>query len=88
MAALTIRLPDDLRDFVDRRTPEAQLPSPGDYIGALIREDQIRCREEQLEKRLLAGLDSGSPIPIEDPDAYLARKKESLLARMQRSARP
>jgi antitoxin ParD1/3/4 len=88
MASLTIVVPDDLRDFVDRRIKEAPHASPTDYISALIREDQNRSNREQLEKRLLEGLDSGEPVPIENLDAYFAQKKKSLLARVQQAARP
>lgn len=88
MASLTISVPDDMREFVDRRTKETQHASPTDYVRALIQEDQRRAEHERLEKLLLNGLDSGKPIPIENLDEHFAQKKNALMARMKQAARP
>lgn len=87
MASLTLSVPEDLRDFVDQRAKETRHGSAGEYIHALIVEDQRRCQREQLEKRLLDGLDSGNPIPIENLDEHFTQKKNALLARMKQAAR-
>lgn len=88
MASLTISVPDDMREFVDRRTKETQHASPTDYVRALIQEDQRRAEHERLEKLLLDGLDSGKPIPIENLDEHFAQKKNALMARMKQAVRP
>lgn len=85
---LTISVPDDLRDFVDRRAKETRHVSPAEYIQSLIRLDQGRAEQERLEQGLLEGLDSGPPIPITNLDAHFAAKKQALLDRMNKANRP
>ena len=90
MASLNISMPDELRDFVTKRTKETNHATPTEYIRSLVREDQKRADRERLEKLLLEGLESGEPIVVKDVNAYIARKKEALLKRVaaQKANRP
>ncbi|HSX82734.1 MAG TPA: type II toxin-antitoxin system ParD family antitoxin [Candidatus Saccharimonadia bacterium] len=61
---MTISLPEDLKQFVKKRSLTAHYGTPSDYIRGLIREDLKRLEEERLEHELLKGLRSGKGIPM------------------------
>ncbi|HSX82536.1 MAG TPA: type II toxin-antitoxin system ParD family antitoxin [Candidatus Saccharimonadia bacterium] len=61
---MTISLPEDLKQFVKKRSLTAHYGTPSDYIRGLIREDLKRLAEERLEQELLKGLRSGNGIPM------------------------
>jgi len=86
MASLNISMPDELRDFVERRTKETHHATPTEYIRSLVREDRKRAEQDQLEKLLLEGLDSGRPITVTDLDGYFTKKKQALLERINSKA--
>ena len=83
MASLNISMPDELRRFVTKRTKETNHATPTEYIRSLVREDQKRAQQERMEQLLIAGLDSGKPMPVRNVREYFAKKKRSLLARMK-----
>ena len=61
---MTISLPEDLKQFVKKRSLTAHYGTPSDYIRGLIREDLKRLEAERLEQELLKGLRSGKGIPM------------------------
>jgi antitoxin ParD1/3/4 len=61
---MTISLPEDLKQFVKKRSLTAHYGTPSDYIRGLIREDLKRLEQERLEAELLKGLRSGKRIPM------------------------
>ena len=79
MASLNISMPNELRDFVAKRTKQTNHATPTEYIRSLVREDQKRAEQEKLEKLLLEGLESGKPIAVKDVGEYFAKKKKALL---------
>jgi antitoxin ParD1/3/4 len=74
-------MPDKLRDFVDERTRQTHHATPTEYIRSLVREDQKRAEQENLESLLLEGLKSGKPVTVDNLDSYFVKKKQILLAR-------
>lgn len=60
MTTVNISLPDPMKSFVDSQVTEGMYGSVSDYIRTLIREDQKRKAQEELEKKLLAALDDGN----------------------------
>lgn len=58
MSTLNISLPDAMKAFVEAKVQTGQYASASDYIRTLVREDQKRQAEQELEARLLAALDS------------------------------
>lgn len=58
MTTLNISLPDAMKAFVEAQVQTGQYASASDYIRALVREDQKRQAEQELEAKLLAALDS------------------------------
>ncbi|NEV62480.1 type II toxin-antitoxin system ParD family antitoxin [Thiorhodococcus minor] len=72
MATMNISLPDDLRDFVNRKVATHSYSSTSEYLRELIRRERDI---EMLREKLLAGRDSGPAAPIDD--AWLARLRAS-----------
>ena len=60
MIAITLHLPDTLKAFVDRQVASGRYATPGDYVLALIHQDQERWH---MRRRLVDGAASppGSP---------------------------
>jgi antitoxin ParD1/3/4 len=59
MASLNVHMPEDLRQFVDKRTKEGSFSTPTEYVRHLIREDQKRATERRIEDLYLEGVRSG-----------------------------
>lgn len=58
MESMNISLPDPLKQFVDRQISTGRYSSASEYVRELIRNDERRKAEEQLEAKLLEGLSS------------------------------
>ena len=67
MQSMNISLPDPLKQFVDGQIAQGRYSSASEYIRELIRADEKRKAEEQLEAKLLEGLSSSeSELTAED----------------------
>lgn len=57
-SSLHVSLPDEMREFVDRRTDgKKQFSTPSEYVRALIREDMEREAEKNyVYRNLLEGM--------------------------------
>jgi antitoxin ParD1/3/4 len=66
MTQLKISLPESLQQFIDQQVKQGGYSNTDEYIYHLILEEQKRNTQQQLEERLIAGLDSGNPIEITD----------------------
>jgi antitoxin ParD1/3/4 len=73
MSSINFSVPDDLREFVDERIASAGFSTPSEYMRHLIREDRKRAAQEQLEARLLEGIDSGASEPWTEADVEEVR---------------
>jgi antitoxin ParD1/3/4 len=58
MSTLNISLPEPMKAFVEAQVKAGLYGSASDYIRALVRADQQRKAQEQLEAKLLAALES------------------------------
>ena len=56
--SMNISLPDPLKQFVDGQIAEGRYSSVSEYVRELIRADEKRKAEAQLEAKLLEGLNS------------------------------
>lgn len=56
MQSMNISLPDPLKQFVDEQIAGGRYSSASEYVRELIRADEKRKAEEQLEAKLLEGL--------------------------------
>lgn len=77
-ATFSIVMPAPMKAFVERRL-EGGFGNASEYFRHLVREDQKRAAQEQLEAMLLAGEDSGPSRVIDD--TWWDRKKSSLDAK-------
>ena len=58
MESMNISLPEPLKQFVDGQISTGRYSSASEYVRELIRADERRKAEQQLEARLLEGLNS------------------------------
>ena len=56
MQSMNISLPDPLKQFVGGQVSQGRYSSASEYVRELIRADEKRKAEEQLEAKLLEGL--------------------------------
>ena len=56
MQSMNISLPDPMKEFVDGQISSGRYSSVSEYMRELIREDEKRKAQDQLEKLLLEGL--------------------------------
>jgi len=76
MQSMNISLPDPLKQFVDGQIAQGRYSSASEYVRELIRADEKRKAEEQLEAKLLEGLNSAeSELTSAD---WKAIRKEAL----------
>jgi antitoxin ParD1/3/4 len=67
MQSMNISLPEPLKQFVDGQIATGRYSSASEYVRELIRADEKRKAEEQLEAKLLEGLHSAeSKLTAED----------------------
>ncbi|MDJ1172556.1 type II toxin-antitoxin system ParD family antitoxin [Roseofilum capinflatum] len=71
---MNVSLPDPMRDYIDRQVQSGGYGSASEYIRDLIRQDQKRKAQEQLESLLLEGLNSGYATPMSDRDWQAIRQ--------------
>jgi antitoxin ParD1/3/4 len=58
MQSMNISLPDPLKQFVDGQIAQGRYSSASEYVRELIRADEKRKAEDELEAKLLDGLKS------------------------------
>ena len=76
MESMNISLPEPLKHFVDGQISTGRYSSASEYIRELIRADERRKAEEELEAKLLEGL-SGAESGLTRAD-WSAIRKEAL----------
>jgi len=64
--SLNVSLPGSLRAFVEEQARIGGYGTVSEYVRHLLREAQKRSVEEQLEKLLLTGIESGAPVEADD----------------------
>ena len=85
MTTLSIALPNSMASFVGQQAVRKGHKDPAEYLKALIREAQRHAAREELEEKLIEGLNSGPSIEV-TPE-YWAKKKATLLKRHSKAAR-
>jgi antitoxin ParD1/3/4 len=76
MQSMNISLPDPLKQFVDGQIAQGRYSSASEYVRELIRTDEKRKAEEQLEAKLLEGLNSAESELT--PADWSALRREAL----------
>jgi antitoxin ParD1/3/4 len=86
MQSMNISLPDPLKQFVDGQIAQGRYSSASEYVRELIRADEKRKAEEQLEAKLLEGL-NGPETELTAAD-WRDIRKEALTRVQARSKKP
>jgi antitoxin ParD1/3/4 len=68
MNAMTISLPDPVKEFVEDLVAQGEYGSPDEYVEALIRDDRRRREREHLEALLREGINSGPATELTAKD--------------------
>jgi antitoxin ParD1/3/4 len=76
MSTVTISMPESLRKFVDVQMKRQGFGNVSEYFRALVREQQAREADSQLEELLLEGLESGEDIKV-TPEFWKDLKAEA-----------
>jgi antitoxin ParD1/3/4 len=74
METMNIALPESMKSFVQGRVSEGGYSSVSEYVRELIRADQKRRVEEQIDALLVDGLHSGDPIEV-TPEYWEAKRR-------------
>jgi antitoxin ParD1/3/4 len=74
METMNIALPESMKSFVQGRVSEGGYSSVSEYVRELIRADQKRRVEEQIDALLVDGLNSGDPIEV-TPEYWEAKRR-------------
>jgi antitoxin ParD1/3/4 len=77
--SLDICLTRELRDFVDAQAASTGCNTTSEYVRRLIHEAQNRVEQEELERKLIEGLESGDASEIDSE--YWKKKRKELLER-------
>jgi antitoxin ParD1/3/4 len=56
---MIISLPETLKQFVEEQVKSGGYGTASEYVRTLIREAQLRAARQELDTKLLEGLDSG-----------------------------
>ena len=80
MASLNISLPKTMRDFVEEEVRQGGYSTPSEFMRGLVRAEQKRRAEEELEGLLLAGVRSGKPIKA-GPEYWAGKLRKLRAAR-------
>ena len=56
---LSVPVPKGMEEFIRSRVADAGFQTVSEYVRALVRADQQRAADEELESKLVAALDSG-----------------------------
>ncbi len=86
MQSMNISLPDPLKAFVDGQIAQGRYSSASEYVRELIRADEKRKAEEQLESLLLEGL-QGEETPLTREDWQAIRQEAVAQVRKTRKSR-
>jgi antitoxin ParD1/3/4 len=79
---INISLPASLSKFVRRRMTQKGFENTSEFFRQLLREEQRRAEDEQLEALLLKGITSGEPIEVNDE--WWAERHRRLAARTKK----
>ncbi|MEH1969156.1 MULTISPECIES: type II toxin-antitoxin system ParD family antitoxin [unclassified Nostoc] len=66
MSNINISLPESMKAFIEEQVAEGGYGSVSEYLQELITQDQKRKTQEHIEELLIAGLESGEAIEVND----------------------
>ena len=84
MQSMNISLPEPLKRFVDGQIEQGRYSSVSEYMRELIRDDEKRKAQEQLELLLLEGLQGEAQAMT--PEDWSAIRKDAMATLKARKA--
>ena len=75
LTSLNVSLPRRQREFVEAQAALSGCTTTSEYVRRLIHEAEKRTAQEELERKLIQGLDSGDPIDI-TPEFWEKKRRE------------
>jgi antitoxin ParD1/3/4 len=76
MAIMNISVPDDMKSFVEAQARQGGYASVSEYFRAVIHDVQTRKAKQELEAKLLAGLEG--PVTEMTPEDWVSIEREAL----------
>lgn len=86
MQSMNISLPEPLKQFVDGQIAAGRYSSVSEYVRELIRDDEKRKAQDQLEALLLEGL-RGDETPLTREDWQAIRSEAVAKVRARQTSR-
>ncbi len=88
LTTINVSLPVQMRAYIEQRVKADGFGSISDLIRALVRDDQVRQAQQELERRLLAALEGGeaTPMTAADWDDIKSAVKTKIAARAEKGA--
>ena len=88
MPTMNISLPENLKEFVESQVQSGNYSTVSEFMRELVRREQKDRLREQLEQRLLEGLNSGEGVES-TPEMWrdLHQKVRELARKMRRQNR-
>lgn len=82
LTSMNVSLPQSQRDWVENEALRSGCTSASEFFRRLINDAQRRAAQEELERQLIAGLESGKPLPV--APEYWEKKRRELADRHPR----
>jgi antitoxin ParD1/3/4 len=83
MTNLNISLPKAMREFVEAQVADGEYNNVSAYVRELIRQEQQRQSQQELEAALIEGLESGRPIKV--TKEFWSEKRSRLVKKSRHS---
>jgi len=75
LTSLNVSLPRSQRSFVESEATRSGCTTTSEYIRRLIHDAQRRATQEELERKLIAGLESGEALAV-SPEYWEQKRRE------------
>lgn len=86
MTNMNIAVPEEIRAFIEARTSEEGYASVGEYLLVLIRDAQRKQAKQELEARLLEGLQG--PSAVMTPEDWDTIERDAIAGLSDGATRP
>ena len=74
-ASVNISLPEEMRQWVEEQVRSRGYATVSEFFRELLREAQKQQAREEIDRKLLAALESGKPVPVTSNDWKQLRKE-------------
>ena len=86
--SVNILLPEDMWQWVEEQVRSGGYGTVSEFFRELLRQAQKQQTREEIDRKLLAALESGKPVPVTSDDwKQLRREAKKRLARKSKRAK-